>query len=102
MSEGTKKCLQQRIDLKKQLQPRSQGLSSSRRSERGETLGSLLSRLGGKMRDPGNEVEATPRYLSKVLYHKTNCLIQLKTSKRVSDKTLSPETEVLDGLTILD
>ena len=34
-------------------QPRSQGLSSSRPSERGETL---LSRLGGKMRDPGNEV----------------------------------------------
>ena len=63
MGEGTKKCLQQRIDLKKQLQPRSQGLSSSRPSERGETLGSLLSRLGGKMRDPGNEVEATPRYI---------------------------------------
>ena len=35
-------------------QPRSQGLSSSPPSERGE--GSLLSRLGGKMRDPGNEV----------------------------------------------
>ena len=34
-------------------QPRSQGLSSSGPSERGETL---LSRLGGKMRDPGNEV----------------------------------------------
>ena len=33
------------------MQPRSQGLSSSRPSERGERV-----RLGGKMRDPGNEV----------------------------------------------
>ena len=62
MGEGTTKCLQQRIDLKKQL--------------------------------------LVTWYLSKVLYHKTNCLNQLQTSKKVSDKTLSPETKVLEGLTI--
>ena len=62
MGEGTTKCLQQRIDLKKQL--------------------------------------LVTWYLSKVLYHKTNCRIQLQTSKKVSDKTLSPETKVLEGLTI--
>ena len=62
MGEGTKECLQQRIDLKKQL--------------------------------------LVTWYLSKVLYRKTNCFIQPKTFKKVSDKTLSPETKVLEGLTI--
>ena len=46
LQKGTVYCSKQLT-----MQPRSQGLSSSRPSERGERV-----RLGGKMRDPGNEV----------------------------------------------